>query len=83
MAADDGPPPDFEVWPQNWDAFRLFAAAGTQWERAGMAGVRVGLKYEILDFVAAKIGVDLRGDVFERLRAAESAALEYWSEKTP
>lgn len=83
MADAEGPPPDFEVWPQNWDAFRLFVAAGTQWERAGMAGARVGLKYQVLDFIAAKIGVEISAEIFERLRIAEGGALEYWSEKKP
>lgn len=40
LAAQDGGDEDFEIWPENADAFRAFDFAGTQWRIAsGMGGV--------------------------------------------
>lgn len=36
-----------EVWPENWRAWKLFEAVGTQW-RCGPNGV-IGLDYGALD----------------------------------
>ena len=36
-----------EVWPENWRAWQLFEAVGTQW-RCGPSGV-IGLDYGALD----------------------------------
>lgn len=38
---------DFEVWPENWDAVRLFVACGTQW--IVHLGLR-GLYFQGMDF---------------------------------
>lgn len=59
MAAEHGLPADalwseyreaepFDVWPENWDAVRLFQACSTQWRRNGM-GMETGLDYHALD----------------------------------
>jgi len=63
------------IWPENWGAVRVFAAMSTQWRRAGMAGVPVGLDYAVLPVVAAAHGVACDGDLLARLAMIESAAL--------
>ena len=49
----------------------------TQWRRAGMAGICVGLDYSVLPEVwrRAKVPPALRDDVFDDLRVMEEAAL--------
>ena len=62
----------FEVWPENWDAVRVFSAMGTQWSYA-FNGV-VGLRYEALPFVLRALALPRSAwpEVFARLRAMES-----------
>lgn len=44
-AAIPRPDPDFDVWPENWDAVRVFRRCETQWRYAGMGAVATGLDY--------------------------------------
>jgi hypothetical protein len=79
----DGTPEDadFEVWPDNWQAFTVFAAVATQWT-VGMNGP-TGLRYESLPFVLELHGIE-RADwpeVFGQLRVCESEALKYFAER--
>lgn len=57
----------------------LFMALATQWDRAGAIGARVGLKYEVVPFVAEQIGVELNTSRFFGLRVMEAAALDAWA----
>lgn len=63
------------------DAWRLFMAMATQWKTAGMAGVRTGLDYGVLESVAASLKIDypLAPEVFGDLRFMEAEALSIWS----
>ena len=63
------------VLPDAWDAARVFAAAGTQWRRAGMTGVPTGLDYAGVEAAARAVGVAWTGALLEQLRIMESAAL--------
>jgi hypothetical protein len=79
--APPAPPEVIEVWPENWDAMRIFLGLETQWRRAGMAGVPVGLDYAALPVVATALGVPLLEDLLARLRILEGAALTAMAEK--
>jgi hypothetical protein len=80
----DGPPPDdasVRVWPENWQAFRLFVALSTQWN-VGMGGP-TGIRYESIPTVLRLRAVP-RGEwslLFEQLRTMESEALKYFAER--
>ncbi len=62
--------------PEAWDAARVFAAAGTQWRRAGMTGVPTGLDYAGVEAAARAVGVEWTGALLDRLRIMEHAAIE-------
>ena len=68
---------DCEVWPENWDAWCLFEELSSQWDRAGMEGVRVGLKYEVLFKRMEHLGYegDRREAIFQDIRHMERDAL--------
>lgn len=55
----------FEVWPENWAAFSLFASLSTQW-RVGPAGA-TGLDYLVLYRELDDMG--LTGDEREQMKA--------------
>ena len=67
---------EVEVWPDNWDAFEVFAAMQTQW-RTGMSGA-TGLDYSALEPVMRLQGIKKRDqtEVFSGVRVMEIAALE-------
>lgn len=64
------------VWPENWDALRLFLAMGTQWRRAGMAGLPLGLDYAVLPIVGGALDIAIDAPLLRRLRVLEDAMLE-------
>lgn len=74
-----------EVWPENWEAVRVFVAMGTQWRRAGMAGVPVALDYAALPAVAGALGIAPSEDLIARLRMMEATAgavlAERWAKR--
>ena len=71
------------VLPVNWPAVQLLLALETQWDRAGLAGVRVGLKYDRIEPVLrARPDIDQPWpDLFHRLQILERAALAAMSER--
>lgn len=68
---------DCEVWPENWDAWCLFDDVSGQWDRAGMNGVCVGLKYEVLFRRMAHLGYEGERleQMFQDIRLMEREAL--------
>ncbi len=66
------------VLPANWPALELFLALETQWTFVGMAGVRVGLRYEsirpVLDGLP-HLAEHPYPDLFWRLQILERAAV--------
>ena len=60
---------------ENWAAVRLFVACATQWRFAGMNGVRTGLDYAGVEAAARMAGIEVTGDLFDRLRIMERTAL--------
>lgn len=71
---------DVEIWPDNWPAFRLFNALGTQW-RAGACGA-TGLDYSVIREVASLIGIKKRQipELFPDLQVMEAEALAVMAE---
>lgn len=68
--------PDFEVWPENWTAVRVFGALQTQW-RVGFAGP-VGLDYTAIEPVLRLMVIpkSQRSALFEDLQIMELEALD-------
>jgi hypothetical protein len=72
---------DFEVWPENWRAFSVFAALSTQWT-VGMNGP-TGLRYEALPFALDLFEIERAAwpEVFGQIRVCEGEALRYFAER--
>ena len=66
---------DMEVWPENWQAFRLFNALSTQW-RTGACGA-TGLDYTSIRDVAGYLGIKKKHipKIFPDLQVMEIEAL--------
>jgi hypothetical protein len=69
----------FEVWPENWPAWCLYARVSTQWRVGGM-GSYIGLDYNPLFILMQAMG--LQGDdylnMFDDIRAIERGALQFF-----
>ncbi len=72
--------PCMDVWPENWNALRLFQALRTQW-RVGPGGP-VGLDYAALPTVLRLIGLRRRDarEAFEGLQVMEGEALAWYAQ---
>lgn len=79
--ADDEPPPELEIWPENLETVEVFAALQTQWQYHGFSGARLGLRYEAVAACLDLMGVADRAGVFEGLRTMEIAALDVFAER--
>lgn len=71
------------VLPCNWAAVQLFLALETQWDRAGLSGVRTGLDYSRIEPVLrARPDIEPAWpDLFHRLQILERAALAAMSDR--
>lgn len=67
---------EFEVWPDNWQAFSLFARMTTQW-RVGMGGP-TGLCYDVLLALMDRMHLseEEHDQLFEDILVMERAALD-------
>lgn len=59
----------------------FFLLCATQWRRAGMDGIPVGMDYAGVESAARMAGVVMTARLFGDLRVMELAALEAWSEE--
>lgn len=68
-----------EVWPENWEAFLVLDAMGTQWIE-GFNG-RTGLMYPSLPVTIELLGLQEvdKVDLFARVRLMENVALKTMS----
>jgi hypothetical protein len=75
---------DFELFADNELSVRVFDLMGTQWDRAGMDGARVGLKFNRAPIFLRMAGVEpgARKQVYEDLKVMEMAALRFYGEKS-
>jgi hypothetical protein len=69
------------ILPENWPAVSVFTAMSTQWRRAGMSGVPVGLDYAALPAVCAALDHRLDGELLTRITMIECAALAVMAER--
>ena len=73
---------DFAVFPENWEAVKLFAYMDTQWRtsligvKGGFVSVKVGLDYSALESLFQIHAVKNKKDTFEKLWILERTALE-------
>lgn len=83
VAKDTGMP---DVQPANFITTRLFFTCTTQWNYAGMTGIRTGLNYQSVDVRSAKmpdfqaLDLDEQNWVWEGLQVMEAAALRVWQD---
>lgn len=72
-----------EVWPDNWEVWCLFEELSGQWDRAGMDGVRVGMKYEVLFRRMDDLGLtgEKREQMFQDIRHMEREALQIMNDE--
>ena len=64
-----------EVWPENWEAFQIFARCQTQWNTAN--GYYVGMNYAFVQWLMdlLKVKKKYRLDRLTELQTMEGAAL--------
>lgn len=81
LTLDDYPPPEVELWPENWPPIQLFTRISTQW-RVGMGGP-TGLDYNVVFHELDRTGLagDDYDDMMAAIRTIESTALEALHEK--
>ena len=72
---------DFPLWPENEAVWNLFTGCATQWEHAGMDGVKVGLNYAGVEIVAARTSCKMSHARFADLQLLENAALCAWNDQ--
>ena len=70
------------IWPENWDAFRVFEKMLTQW-RVGMAGA-TGMDYGVLPLVMGwcEIPEKQQKRVINVVQQMEGEALSFFSERS-
>lgn len=76
VQTSDLPPPVLGVWPENWQAARVFEAMQTQW-RFKPNGMPAGLEYATLPTVMSLLGFNRRSypELFGDIRIMEHEAM--------
>lgn len=76
FSPEDFPPPECEVWPENWPPLALYARFATQW-RAGSSGV-YGLDYSVFFHELDRMALerDAYDEMMASLHVIEQAALQ-------
>lgn len=77
IASLDEADEEFEVWPENWEAFTAFLTVSTQWRAIGRADGSVywqGLDYAGVAAGLAGAGIPALPDLWAALRMIEAAA---------
>ena len=67
-------PPDYEVWPENWDALCCFSRSMTQWNVGGLGQV-TGLNYASVWTIIKMYSYENPLAVFEDVQVMEVAAI--------
>lgn len=72
----------FEVWPEHWDAARLFEACDTQWiVLLGWRGLHwQGLDMPRVDVVREWLGIEKSEELLRQLRVMTQEAKKYLNE---
>lgn len=70
------------MWADHWDIVMAFLACSTQWNHAGMTGVRTGLNYPGVDVVLRlTVPDERRAEVFQGIQTMERAALSVFAQQ--
>lgn len=82
LTVEEASGPDFEVWPDNWQAVQLFSDLRTQWNAGGKGPT--GLNYPAMESVMRITGVRPaeRAELFRCIRVMEAEALDFIHKKT-
>ena len=72
---------EFPLWPENRAVFDLFTRCATQWDHAGMDGIKFGLPQERVEMIATRLKFKWSADAFTDLQTLESAALHAWAQQ--
>lgn len=72
-----------EIHDDCWPSVRLFAALGTQWRRAGLSGVAVGLDYAAIEPAARMLRIAMDDKRFEDLGVMERETLKHLARTQP
>jgi hypothetical protein len=70
----------FEVFPENWEALKIFLDCSTQWVHDPQGRV-TGLHYPAVESVMRLRRVRDRSDVLDRVRLMEQTALTLFNRK--
>ena len=72
-------PVDFEVWPENAEAFSVLRAMQTQVLTRGMSGTVYGLNYAVLPWVMTQCGIAEANaaEVFFKVQIAEAEMVSF------
>jgi hypothetical protein len=68
-------PGEIVLAPDEALSFSLFAALGTQWDRHGMTGARLGIRYDVIRPTADNMGLPFSPAMFADIQLMERAAL--------
>lgn len=71
--------PQVEIWPENWEIFRIFSQLSTQW-RTGMGGA-TGLDYASVRWLLDLNGVEDVKAALSDIQVMEAAALRQMAEE--
>lgn len=72
---------DFAVDPANWEIVQMFIRCATQWQYAGMTGVRTGLHYPGVEVLLRLLAPTADpAALFAGIQVMEQAALQAWHE---
>lgn len=81
LAGTVAAPGEIEICPDEYGAFSLFIALGTQWRWCAMSGRRLGLDYNVIPNTAQMMGTEMTPALFRDLRVMEHAALDALAER--
>lgn len=79
LTAEELAPPPVDVWPCVWPIVQAFQRLLTQWN-VGPNGP-VGLRYEAVDGVFRRLGIEDDLAAFDDLRVMEAAALSVMADQ--
>jgi hypothetical protein len=71
---------EFPLWPENEFVYQFFVQLETQWQHAGMDGVKTGIPFQSIDSLESRKRLYLTEDGFDELRICETTALAAWSQ---
>ncbi|WP_332068381.1 DUF1799 domain-containing protein [Achromobacter xylosoxidans] len=76
LTAEDVEAPPVEIWPENQQAFEIFASLRTQWRVsfAGVTGLDYGVLYRRLDRLG--LSAERCDELEEQIRVLEDAAMQ-------